>query len=309
MTFMSFGQIGPKENFEQVLKNKNLKSLKTMYYRSVDTTQLEGRLLLKKEFNSDGNITFKYIYTFWDVVSYNHSSTFKYDENGNLVDKTIIQEILNLGKRDDNYIKALGADPINEKTTYEYNNSNQLILEHNYVFSEVGFDYEQNPTQTIKYEYLNGKLANETSSTSSGMVIYQNYISDYQYDKDGQKIMEVRTFTTSPMKYTKTSTFIYNETGLLKEEKRVDSANKNNNRHIRYIYDNEERETEELRFSEKDSSWINSKTYNYDSKGHLVLGDEETTFEYYPDGLIKQELWQSSRTDETVNFITTYEFY
>lgn len=138
--FQCFSQSEPTQNYEQVLEDDNLKIIKTMFYRSEDTTKSDGRLLFSKEFDKKGKMVGKYVYTFWDVVSYDHTTTFKYDSKGNLIEKTKIQKILNLGKRDAEYIEALGDEPINEKSFYTYDESNRLIKEVNYTFGKERFD-------------------------------------------------------------------------------------------------------------------------------------------------------------------------
>ncbi|WNB18688.1 hypothetical protein [Marivirga arenosa] len=308
--FNCFSQSEPTQNYEQVLKNEKLKSIKTMYYRSEDTTQSEGRVLFKKEFDEEGKLTEKYVYTFWDVVSYDHTTTYKYGSKGYLIEKTKIQKILNLGKRDAGYIDALGDDPINEKSFYTYDESNRLIKEVNYTFGKEGFDENDTPSNSIEYTYnQKGDLIKEIGKTPNGRVIYLNYEATYEYDKNENKIKETKIFTTSPTESHRTTIYSYNNKGKLIEEKTEDSGVPRNNKHLKYEYGSNERLSKVLRFSQNDNSWKVTKTLSYDENGNPKLGDEETTFTFYENGLIKGELWKSSRSDETVNFITTYEFY
>jgi hypothetical protein len=305
-----FSQSEPTQNYDQVLDNEKLKSIKTMFYRSEDTTKSEGRVLFKKEFDKDGKLSKKYVYTFWDVVSYDHTTTYKYDSNGNLIEKIKIQKILNLGKRDAGYIDALGDNPINEKSFYTYDKSNRLIKEVNYTFGNEGFDQNDIPSNSIEYTYnQKGDLIKEVGRTPNGRIIYQNYEATYHYDNNGNKIKETKIFTTSPAESHRTTIYSYNNKGNLIEEKTEDSGVPSNNKHLRYEYDSKGRMTKTRRFSKNDNSWEVSKTLSYDENGNPELGDDETTFTFYENGLIKGELWKSSRSDETVNFITTYEFY
>ncbi|MBK6265124.1 hypothetical protein JKA74_08750 [Marivirga sp. S37H4] len=305
-----FSQSEPTQNYEQVLVNENLKRIKTMYYRSEDTTKSEGRLLFKKEFDEEGVLARKYVYTFWDVVSYDHTTKYKYDSKGNLIEKTKIQKILNLGKRDAGYIEALGDDPINEKSFYTYDESNRLLKEVNYTFGKEGFDKKDTPSNTVEYTYnQKGQLIKEIGKAPNGRIIYRNYEATYDYDKNGNKIKETRIFTTSPTEYSRTTTYSYNNKGKLIEEKTEDSGLPSNNKHLKYEYDSNGRIITILRFSQNDDSWEVTKAFSFDENGNPILGDDETTFTFYENGLIKGELWKSSRSDETVNFITTYEFY
>lgn len=305
-----YSQSEPTQNYEQILGDEKLKSIKTMFYRNEDTAKSEGRVLFRKEFNKEGQLIEKYIYTFWDVVSYDHTITYKYDSKGNLIEKTKIQKILNLGKRDAGYIEALGDDPINEKSFYTYDESNRLLKEVNYTFGKEGFDKNDTPSNTVEYTYNEkGELIKETGTTPNGRIIYQNYEATYEYDKTGNKIKETKILTTSPTKSSRTTIYSYNKNDQLIEEKVEDSGIPRNNKHLKYEYDGNGRKTKVLRFSQRDDKWEVSKTYSYDHNGNPILGDEETTFDYYEDGLIKRELWKSSTSDETVNFITTYEFH
>jgi len=302
----------PTQNYEQVLKpdSQKLRSINTMLYRSEDTTKSKGRLLFRKEFDKDGKLMKKYVYTFWDVVSYDHTTIYKYDPKGNLIEWTRIQKILNLGKRDVEYIKALGDDPINEKSYYTYDESNKLAKEVNYTFGKEGFDEKDDPSNTIDYTYnKEGQLIMETGKTPNGRVTYQNYEATYEYDKNGNKIKETKVFPTSRTNYSKTAVYSYDKKGKLVEEKIEDAGIPENNKHLKHEYDKSGKESRILRFSQKDNEWIVSKTFTYDKNGNPILGDEETTFDFYENGLIKRELWKSSKSDETVNFITTYEFY
>lgn len=281
-----------------------------MFYRSEDPTKSEGRLLFRKEFNKEGQLIEKYVYTFWDVVSYNHTTTYKYNSKGNLIEETKIQKILNLGKRDEEYIKALGDDPINEKSFYTYDELNRLLKQVNYTFGKEGFGKNDNPRSSIEYTYNEkGDLIKEIGKTPNGRITYQNYEASYDYDKNGNKIKETKVFTTSPTKSTSTTVYSFNKNGQLTEEKTEDSGIPMNNIHLKYEYDSNGKKAKILRFSQNDGNWEVRKTFSYDENGNPILGDDETTFTFYENGLIKGELWKSSRSDETVNFISTYEFY
>ena len=83
----------PLQNYEEILEKGKLKHLKTMFYRSEDTTESKGRLLFSKDLDREGKVLKKYRYTFWDVVSYDHTTTYKYNEEGRLAEMLIIQKI------------------------------------------------------------------------------------------------------------------------------------------------------------------------------------------------------------------------
>lgn len=304
----SNGQFEPKLNDEGVLKGVKIKSLSTFYYDNEDTTKSTKRLLFKKDYDHSGNLISKYHLSLWDVVSYDHTTTYSYDKNNNLIEKLVIQKILNLGKRDDEFIKEMGDDPINEKFTYYYNGNNKLVKAESFSFGKEGFNTNQKPSNTVLYEYDKGLLVKEVSTTPNGMVIYQNYIATYDYNASKQKIKETKIFTTATNRPQTTITWTYNDKGLILEEIVDDKAVPFNNKHIKYEYNDKGVVTRELQFSIENNTWENIKTNAYDNSGNLILGDEETTFDYYKNGLVKRELWKSKDSDETVNFITTYRF-
>lgn len=305
---VSIGQIEPKQNDEAFLRKLKVKSLKTYYYSDEDTTKSKAKLLFKKEYDRNGNLKSKYLLSLWDVVSYDHTTTYLYDKSNRLLEKIVMQNILNLGKRDQGFTKEMGDDPINKKFIYRYNDKGQLVKEDYYSFGKEGFSKEVKPSQTISYNYSNDLLIKETGVTPNGMITYQNYIKTYEYDASKRKIKESTIFTTDPGKQ-KTVSWVYNNKGLIVEEIIDDRSVPSNNNRVKYVYDNKGRKIEELEFSSTTNKWESAKTYSYDNKGNLISGDPETTFGYYANGLIKMELWKSSTSDETVNFITVYEYY
>ena len=295
-----------KMNYKEILNDEEIKKVYIRYFKSEDTLKTEGRDLIIKEFDQFGKITRNYIYTFWDVVSYDHNTTYQYDDEGRLVEKTKIQTILNLGKRDEEHIKIFGDEPINERTIYRYNEKGLLNREETYSF---GRDYEKTKLSSSIEYYYNDKnqIYKEIGATPNGRVIYQNYTAQYEYDEEGRKIKEVRTFTqTGSVRF---KTFKYNNSGQLIEEKTNEEGNRLQTKHLKYEYDSFGNKTKELKFDERTNSFEVFRSYEFDENGQRIFGDEQTSFEYYSNGLIKQELWKSNRSDQIVNFITSYEFY
>lgn len=305
----SIGQFEPTLNNEDILKKLKVKSLSTFYYDNVDTIKSTKRLLFKKDYDHLGNLISKYHLSLWDVVSYDHTTTYSYDKNNNLIEKVVIQKILNLGKRDEKFIKEMGDDPINEKFIYYYNGDNLLVKAESFSFGRNGFDKNKKPNNTVTYEYANGLLVKEISTTPNGMVIFQNYIATYDYNASKKKIKETKIFTTATNRPQTIITWIYNDKGLVLEEIVDDKAVPINNKHIKHEYNNKGKKTKDLQFSLDNNKWEIIKVYAYDKAGNLILGDEETTFDYYKNGLVKRELWKSRDRDETVNFITIYSFH
>lgn len=304
----SIGQVEPKLNDEKLLKALRIKSLRTFYYDHEDTTKSTRRLLFGKDYDIKGNLISKYLLSLWDVVSYDHTTTYSYDKNNNLIEKVVIQKILNLGVRDANFIKDMGDEPINEKFTYYYSDNNQLLKMESFSFGREGFNENQKPNNIVTYEYSKGLLLKEISTTPNGAVIYQNYIATYEYNGSNQKVKETKVFTTASNKPERTTKWLYNDKGLMIEQIVEDKSIPFNNKRIRYEYDDRGRIARELQFSIENSKWENSKVYRYDKAGNEIFGDEETTFDYYSNGLVRRELWKSKDSDETVNFITFYRF-
>jgi len=305
-----YSQPEPKQNFEDILKEENLKSVKTMYFQSEDTTNSEGKLLFKKDFDRNGKLIKKYLFTFYDVVSYDNTIDYVYNDQGNVIEKTNIHRVLNLDKRDNEYIKIFGDDPMNEKSFFTYDQLNRLMKEVHYTFGNEKFDISQDPANSIKYEYdINGLLIKEIGTTPNGAIIYQNYITNYEYDNNHRKIKKTKSFTSDPFEAVETTTYTYNSIGQLTEERTKDTGMLQNNEHLKYTYDESGRIKETLSYSYDEKKWDVIKTVNYDENGHVVIERDDTSFDYYDNGLIKRELWKSDKSGQVVNFITTYEFY
>lgn len=306
----AMAQLGLVENYEEVQTDQKIKSIQTMFYRHEDTSQMKGELLLRKDFNKDGFITEKYVYTFWDVVSYDHTTTYRYDSNHNLIEETKIQRILNLGKRDAEYIKALGDDPINEKTYYHYDTQNRLTKEVNYSFGKESLDTSKPEASSIVYTYdSNGRLIKEVGATPNGRITYENYIKTFKYDMNGNLVKEIKRPLDPNNASNKVTNYTYNKSNQLVEAKTHDSSNDWNDEHLKYAYDDFGNMTQIFRYAQYDSSWRVSKTFNFDKNGKTVFGDKDTKFTFYNNGLIIQQIWKSIKSNETVHFFSSYTFY
>ena len=306
-----FSQLGLTKNYQDIILKNKLKNVTTMYYESEDTTKSLGRVLFKEEFDIDGKVKLDYVFTFWDVVSYDHTTTYKYDTIGNLIEKTIIQKILNLNKRDDECIKALGDEPINEAWIYKYDSSNRLVKEDKYSYSKEKYDLLKDLRFTINYYYNSkGLLKKETGTTPKEILSSENYITTFKYDNKGNKTHELKILTRDNNKSKIIKQYIYNLKGKLIEEETKYSDFSQYNEHYKYEYNNFDKKSKVLSYSEKDKDWKVYDTYEYNDKGNLIIkGDEETKYDFYDNGLIKRELWKDNESNAVVNFITTYEFY
>jgi hypothetical protein len=309
-TLKGFSQEQVTQNYEEILKNEKLKTVKTMYYETEDTTKFKGRLLFRKKFDKEGKLIQRYDYIFWDVVSYDFTTSYKYDLKGNLIEETVIQKVLNLGKRDAEFIKEMGDDPIHKKYIFTYDASNKLAKEMEYTFGREGFDKSKTLNKTTNYYYnTKNQLIKEVEKEKDGAGHDQYSILTYEYDTDGNKIKETTTYSLGSLNTKMVKNFLYNSKGQLIEERTKGSDISSNNEYLKYKYNTEGKRTMILKFSEEENKWIVSKTFLYDKNGRLILGDDETTFDFYKNGLIKRELWKSKETKAVANFITTYEFY
>jgi hypothetical protein len=156
--FVLLAQIEPVQNNPEEIKKLGVKMVSVYYYESVDTVGKEPKLALKKEFDAEGKILKKFTTSFWDVVSYSNSTTFKYDKRQQLVEETKLQTILVLENKDQEYIDSFGDAPLNEKIQYTYNSYGELIKKEIFIFRTNELSASTEPSQKITYEYESGLL-------------------------------------------------------------------------------------------------------------------------------------------------------
>ena len=109
-------QVVPVQSDSSKLNELGVKTIST-HYKSGDTQ--ENHLVFRKEFNTSGAPISEMRLSLWDVVSYRHNYTYQYDEAGRIREELIIQELLVLFERDEDYIKTFGDTPLNKKILYE----------------------------------------------------------------------------------------------------------------------------------------------------------------------------------------------
>lgn len=305
-----FGQSSNTLNYKSIETSEKLKSIHTYLYKSVDTTKSEGRLHYKILFDNEGKKLEEYVYTFWDIVSYDHTTTYTYDIQGNLIEETIMQNILNLGPRDAEFIKVLGKDPINEKIFYYYDNLNRLITKKSYTFRTKELDLDNETYNTVTYLYNDkGALIEEIGSALNKNSLPSNYEKKYTYDNKGNKIKEYYVQTAIPKSPGRITTFIYNEQNQLIEEVVVDNEISWNNKHLKYEYNNNNKLSNISKKIPNSNKWEIIETFTYDERGNSLRFNEDTIFEYYENGFIKQEMNKIEGDEFIWNFITFYEFY
>ena len=213
-----FAQIEPVQNKDGELKRLKVKTISSYYYTTKDTTGADAKLILKKEFGANGKINKKYLLSLWEAVSYSSSTTFKYNEKEQPIEETTIQTILNLGKRDLDYINSFGDIPLNEKIRYAYNQDEKLIKKEIFTFNTDEFSESTNPSQKIIYEYESGILRLEKSSSPNTRVFNQNFIVEYEYDNQNNLKKMTKTYG-SELDIKRITEFTYNLENRLVEEK------------------------------------------------------------------------------------------
>ncbi len=297
----------PLMNFEEIQTDKNIKRVHTRIFKSEDTLQTQGRDFYILEFDELGKLILKYRYTFWDVVSYDHTTSYEYDSIGNLLKEVKLQKKLNLGKRDSSYISKFGDEPNNSMTVYSYNSKNQLVKEESYSFGRNMEQERLRLRSEISYFYnKKGLIKKEVSSTPSGKISFQNYTTIYKYDEKDRRIHEERTLISGS---SEVSTYTYDGQDQLIEEQIINQSNVFQNKHFKYEYNAIGQQTRTLVFDPASGKFILHKEILYNEKGQRIFKRGDTLFDYYDNGLVKQQLWKSDRTNEVVNFITTYDFY
>ncbi len=303
-----FAQIEPIQSSDEKLKALSVKTVSTYHYSIADASTTNRKLVLKKEISQDGRLMKKYLLSLWDDVSYSHTSTFQYNENGQLVEELKIQKILNLFKRDEDYIQSFGDKPLNEKILYFYNNQGKLSEKLLYTFTGLNLPDSVGPNQTIIYKYENDHLLSEKSTSPESRIFNHNYAISYKYDSLGNIAKRTRSYGKD-LKMVRTTSFKYNSENRIEEEKTIDLSAPHNNYHYKYEYDSAGHLINKYAFSEEEEIFELEISYKYDDHGNQISGIRSIEFEYYENGLIKTESWVAEKTDERIHFITEYEFY
>lgn len=303
-----FAQIEPVQNKESKLIELNVKSISSFYYASKDTVGRDAKLVFKKEFNLDGNVANKYILSLWEAVSYENTSEFIYNKNDQLIEETKVQMIINLGKRDEEYIEAFGNTPLNEKRRYAYNKDGELVKKEIFIFSTHELSPSAEPSQKVLFEYDSGLLQREINSSPNIRVFNKNFTIDYEYDDQDNIIKKILTYGAE-MDNKRISEFTYNLENRLVEEKVSDSGIPRNNAHVRYEYNELGLLKSKLVFDIEEEDFVVDVSYEYDPHGNQISGEKEVEFTYYDNGLIRSELWKDAINDQVLFFVSTYEYY
>lgn len=303
-----FAQIEPVQNSDSKLAELSVQTISTFYYASEDTLSAEAKLVFKKEFEQHGKITKIYMLSLWEAVSYENSTAFIYNEKNQLIEEPKVQTILNLGKRDQEYIDSFGDTPLNEKIRYAYNQDGELAEKEIFTFGEEDLSPTAKPSQKILYEYDSGLLQHELSSSPNTRGFNKNFTIDYTYDDQNNLIKKILSYGTD-MDKKRISEFTYNLDNRLIEEQVEDSGIPRNNSHFKYEYNESGLLKNKLVFDAKEEDFIVDISYEYDQHGNRISGEKEVEFSYYDNGLIRSELWKDEINDQMFFFVSKYEFY
>ncbi len=301
-------QIEPIQNNDTLISELNLKAISSCYYASKDTAIAEATIVFKKEFDRHGKVMNKYILSLWEGVSYENVTTFRYDKKSQPIEESMSQRILNLGKRDQQYIDSFGNTPLNEIVRYAYNQDGDLVEKNIFTFSMEELSTTAKPSQKIRYEYDSGMLKSELSSSPNSRIFNKNFTIDYQYDSLKNLIRKIITYGTD-MDKKRVSKFTYNLENLLIEEKVEDSGIPRNNAHFKYTYNESGLLKGKLYFDLEEEDFVVNISYEYDEHGYRIAGEKEVDFTYYANGLIRTELWKDEVSDLIFFFVSKYEFY
>jgi hypothetical protein len=264
-------------NSEELLKKSKVKHLMTYYYQSEDTTESEGRVLIEKKFNNSGQLVYFYEFVFWTDLSFNETTTYKYDNNANLIETLKIVKTLNLTKRDREYIDVYGNDPNYEKTIFTYNKKGQLIGKKIYKYGNEGFN-EKKDCHTLIYKYLNNRLYEEISTSPYSATPFENHHTVYKYNSKDLLSEESTTYYEMNGKEMKQSTvYTYNDSDKLIEKVNTHNGISIIDRRTTYKYDDANRLIKEtdFKFNPEQNKWIEKQAeyqveYQYNEHGNRI---------------------------------------
>ena len=303
-----YAQITPITNSTDQLISLKVKSVSSYFTPDSLTSNSEEMLILKKDFNPEGKLIKKYQLYLWDVISYNYTTTYNYNEDGLLKEELKIQKILNLFRQDEDYIRSFGDKPLNEKILFYYNDSDQLIKKDIYTFSTESIPENPVPSQSIIYQYDDLLLAKEESESSDDKFFNRNYTINYQYDSVKNLVGKIRAYGKD-LNMKRATNYSYDTLNRIIEERIRDGSVPHNNAHYRYTYNENGLLYQKFIFNEEESEFELDITYTYDEHGNVISGEREVNFDYYENGLIKSESWINPVKEELITFKTTYEFY
>ncbi|GAB5523854.1 MAG: hypothetical protein Roseis2KO_17260 [Roseivirga sp.] len=299
------------QNSDSLLSELAVKQVKTIYYLTEDTVSARGNLLTLIDYRRDRKKNSDYHFSFDEKTTFDTKTVFRYDTRGNLTSKTTSAQVMALDRK---HPANSGDKRKTElKITYRYDQNDNLIQEtqeNNGTIKVVG---RTSWTRTLSYEYGGGRKIKETSSTTHPGLISDNYITEFQFDNSGQLVKETTTSQDKRSSSVSTTEYTYNNSGQLVEEKTIDSEMPMNNKHYKYKYDEQGNKTV-FSFSPITEKWVEgdvddiSALLEMDMDTDLEKPNWTKEFSFYPNGLIKQEVWKNEQ-GRILNFVTTYKYF
>jgi hypothetical protein len=303
-----YAQIEPVQSAIDELNTLRVKNVSSLYFPTRDTIESDGMLVLKKEYDDEGKIVEKYNLYVWDPVSNDNTTYYLYNGKGLLIETNTVKSVLNLNERDADYIHSFGDKPLYERVKYAYNAAGLLSQKEVFVSGDSMFSEDAVPNQVVLYSYQEGRLANEESSSPNKRIFNQNYNIAYVYDSAGNTVSKSVSYGEYKDKV-RTTDYKYDTLGNLTEEKISDSAIVRNNVHYKYRYDTNGKLAEKLVYDPEVSDFVVEISYSYDQNGNRISGENNTIFTYYPNGLIRSEMWTDEISDRVFYFVTEYQYY
>jgi hypothetical protein len=274
---------------EYKIINRNIKAKKS---------PIHGRVMQLKRFNKSGKPEYEYRFNV-DVIYTIDSTTFRYDSNNLLVEKTNFYIDFPIGKDQHKTMKELKFRIDTAVTIYKYfyNQKKQIIkcdeIHHGKLNSSI-LTYYDSLGRVNKEEERNFSLPKENDSDRF-----------YSYNEAGQILDEKEVFFNYKDRVEERKIAFDTKGNIIREENTgmwlnsvVINKYNDKNRLAETITKQSER-------GSADRTYVTS--YNYDNNGNLIEkksieGTEILSWEkflYNEQNLIKEELWLEEKTGET----------
>ncbi len=301
----SFAQVLPVTSPKDELQKNHVKSI-SVFYPLPDSGKEE--LIYQKIFNNAGQCLKEYSLALWDDVTHSRVTTFQYNRDGNVTEETLTDQIVEFFPRDSEYIGEFGDMPLYQKTGYEYDTERFLAVKRIFVGSSPDFSPDTEPTQVITYEWKDSLLIGEKSESPEQNAFTRIYQLSYEYNDQGKLTMKSRLHGKE-LSMHQTTTYQYDNLGMLREEIIIDPSMPRNEAHFKYAYDSLGRLTAKSKYSPTLDIFEEVAVYTYDNKGNVISGDRNVSFTYYDNGLIRIERWTDELTDVVIMLSTRYEYF
>jgi uncharacterized protein RhaS with RHS repeats len=304
LTISGYSQVIPERNFDSLIVQQNVKSIRTFY---LDPDTQKNHLIQKLEYDREGRMVEEYLLYLWDAVTYSYTNSYSY--NSDQIKEIIkIQEILSLYPRDQDYIESFGDEPVNEKIVFIYNEDGQLEKKEIFVYHTQKLEENTPANQTIKYEYEDERLILEKSSSPEVRIFNYNYSISYDYDSAGNLIRKIREFgIDKPMK--RETRYRYDSVGQVIEKIVIDPEAPHNNTYEKYEYDSLGNLSKLFSYSSEEEEFLLEFEYRYDDHGRRISGEREVDYKYLDNELIQSESWRDQKTNRQIVFTTEYEYF